>query len=128
MDAVDTNVVIRYLTADHEQQFLIARRFIESGDAKLINSIVLVELSWVLSSVYQLERAAIADTLEKLLTCGYFVCTPRTAIKKSIGAFKQGYDLADALLATTNREFGAQQTVTFDKKASDLEGFQLLSN
>ena len=69
VEAIDTNVLVRYITGDDKTQLEKATRLIETGDPKLINPIVLVELSWVLGSVYKLPRDAIANTLKEISRC-----------------------------------------------------------
>ena len=126
MEAIDTNVLIRYITGDNDTQLEKATRLIESAEPKLINSIVLVELSWVLSSVYKLPRDAIAQTLRQIGSCGYFMYKRPKPVKAAIECFIEGFDLADALTLHINAEDGASVTYTFDKKAACLSGYELL--
>ena len=51
--AVDTNVLVRYLTWDDEAQAEAAARVIESGEVVAISVIVLCELAWVLRRAYR---------------------------------------------------------------------------
>lgn len=126
MEAIDTNVLIRYITGDDETQLEKATRLIESGDPKLVNPIVLVELSWVLSSVYTLARDEIAKTLKEIGCCGYFFYKRPKPVNAAIECFINGYDLVDALIMHVNAEDGAAVTYTFDKKAARLTGYKLL--
>jgi len=126
VNAIDTNVLVRYITADDDSQFTQAVTLIESGEPKLVNPIVLVELSWVLRSVYGLERETIADTLRMISSCGYFLYKRPRPIKAAIECYVAGYDLADALILSTNTDDGAAATYTFDKKAGKLQGYELL--
>ena len=127
VEAIDTNVLIRYITGDDESQLEKATRLIESGDPKLVNPIVLVELAWVLSSVYKLPREAIAKTLKAIGGCGYLVYKRPKPVNAAIKCYVDGYDLADALILQANIEDGAAVTFTFDKKAARLSGYELLS-
>ena len=88
---------------------------------------MLVELSWVLSSVYKLRRDAIAKTLKDIGTCGYLIYKRPRPVNAAIECFVDGYDLADALILHVNAEDGADVTHTFDKKAARLPGYELLS-
>jgi predicted nucleic acid-binding protein len=54
--AVDTNVIVRYLTADDPQQFTQARALIESENVYVCTT-VLLETEWVLRRAYRLGRA-----------------------------------------------------------------------
>ena len=100
----------------------------ESGDPKLINSIVLAEFSWVLRSVYSLSREVIAETMEMIGSCGYFMYKRPGPVKFAIQHFIDGLDLADALIVGTNKDDGALVTYTFDKKAARMDGYRLLDS
>ena len=93
MDAIDTNILVRYVVGDDEFQLKQAVSFIEAGDPKLINPIVLVELSWVLRSVYSLSREVIAETMKMIGSCGYFMYKRPGSIKIAIQHFVDGLDL-----------------------------------
>lgn len=123
MNAIDTNVIVRYITGDDDAQFAQAVKLIESGEPKLVNPIVLAELSWVLRSVYGLERETIAETLQMIGSCGYFVFKRPRPVKAAIECYADGYDLADALISSMNTDDGASTTYTFDKKAGKLPGY-----
>ena len=51
--AVDTNVLVRYLTWDDEQQAVEAADAIEGADEIVVPTIVLCELVWVLKRAYR---------------------------------------------------------------------------
>ena len=126
MEAIDTNVLIRYVTGDNASQLEKATLLIESGEPKLINPIVLVELTWVLNSVYALSRKTIAETLKDIGNCGFFQFKKPKPILAAIDCFRRGFDLADAMILNLNIDDGAAITHTFDKKAARLEGYVLL--
>lgn len=48
MIGLDTNVLVRYLTRDHEQQWRRAAAIIQQSRPCFITNIVLCELVWVL--------------------------------------------------------------------------------
>jgi predicted nucleic acid-binding protein len=51
MLAIDTNLIVRYLTGDHPEQSPKARALIDSEDV-FVCTTVLLETEWVLRSVY----------------------------------------------------------------------------
>ncbi len=126
VQAIDTNVLIRYITGDDDAQLEKATKLIESGEPKLINPIVLAEVSWVLDSVYRLSRNAISETLKEIGNCGFFIYKRPQPVKAAIECFIEGFDLADALIWRINTEDGAAVTYTFDRKAARLPGYELL--
>ena len=65
MLAVDTNVLVRLITRDDDEQVDAAERFVASG--AWISHLVLAETSWVLSASYDLKPDVIATAMEMLL-------------------------------------------------------------
>ncbi len=66
MIALDTNVVVRLVMNDDPAQTRRARNLLEARTA-LILPTVLLETEWVLRGAYEIERAAIAGAIRKLL-------------------------------------------------------------
>ncbi len=127
MEAIDTNVLVRYLTADDTVQFNKAIKVIESGSPKLISPIVLAELSWVLKSVYGLNRESIVELLQLIGSNGFFMYKRPEAVKIAIEEYAAGFDLADTLIGRLNMEDGAEATFTFVKKAGKLSCYRVIS-
>ena len=96
MLAVDTNVIVRYLTKDHPQQSPRARRLVDGQDI-WVPTTVLLETEWVLRNAYRYTPAQIAVALRK------FAGMPRVTVENAALAVQaldwveQGMDFADAL-------------------------------
>ena len=58
MLAVDTNVLVRLIARDDAAQVRAAEGFVAKG--AWVSHLILAETIWVLDSVYELSRAAIA--------------------------------------------------------------------
>ncbi len=71
MIGIDTNVLVRYLTQDDAAQAARATRFMEAelGPAQqgFISVVVLVELCWVLQSLYRVTTLELLDLIDDLL-------------------------------------------------------------
>ena len=63
--AIDTNIVVRFLTADDEKQAKAARKVIKEGDVFVATTVVL-EIEWVLRAGYNFTPAAIAGGLRAI--------------------------------------------------------------
>ena len=77
MKGLDTNVLVRFLTADEPDQSEAALRIIETAEAEgsrlHITTLVLAELVWVLKGPrYGLSRTEVADALGSLLDTTVF--------------------------------------------------------
>ena len=129
MIGVDTNVLVRWLTADDATAYKrVVRLVADSGDDGLyLSDTVLVELVWVLTRTYRLGRMEALETLEALLDTRQFVCADRGLCLEALRlAQESGCDFADALAAVAKREAGCETTLTFDQKAARLPLMTLL--
>lgn len=115
MLAVDTNVVVRFLTDDDPAQAAIARRLIESGPVLLLDS-VLLETEWVLRSLYGYPRDHIHQALATFVAVDHVVLSPTTAAIEALGWYEQGMDFADALHLAAAMHAGCEALATFDRK------------
>ncbi len=70
--AVDTNVLVRFLTGDDPKQTAAPKALFEGGPIWIAKT-VLLETRCVLSSLYGFEDQAIADALIKLLGLEMFM-------------------------------------------------------
>jgi len=128
MIGLDTNVLLRHVVIDDEDQFLRAREFIERHCSAVspgfINRIVLCEFVWTLDRSYGFARAKIVDALEKLLATDSLVIEDQDhvlAVLPDYAAGRAGF--TDLLVGSINRARGCEATATFDRKAARLDGF-----
>lgn len=131
MIGLDTNVLVRYLAQDDAPQAAIATRLIEdslSAAARGFVSIVtLAEVVWVMASNYRATRAAIADTVEGLLTAPQLLIEQSDVIWRALRAYRDSKaDFSDALIVELGRDAGCASTVTFDRLAARHPGFEAL--
>ncbi|MGN6098571.1 MAG: type II toxin-antitoxin system VapC family toxin [Bosea sp. (in: a-proteobacteria)] len=96
MRAIDTNVVVRFLTADDRQQAKAARAAIEAGDI-FVATTVLLESEWVLRSGYGFAAARIADGLSGLAGLPGVTVEEPGLLARAIEWLRDGMDFADAL-------------------------------
>jgi predicted nucleic-acid-binding protein len=128
---LDTNIVIRYLVQDDKKQSASVTRFIEkslTADAPgYINHISLCEIAWVLQRCYGVTKQQLREIIESLLTTKQISVENVEVAWKALRAFNaNNADFCDALIAQVNIHSGCEHTVTFDKKAANLPGFDLL--
>jgi predicted nucleic-acid-binding protein len=128
---VDTNVIVRLLVADDEKQADAASRYLKehcSDEPALLSDIVLVECAWVLEDLYEYSRAQIGEAIDGLLATAQLRAADASAVGAALQRFRSSSaDFADCLLGVNNVGAGCEYTATFDRKASKLPEFQLLS-
>jgi predicted nucleic-acid-binding protein len=131
MIGLDTNVLVRYLAQDDPAQSRAATAIIEErlteDNPGFISVVTIVEAVWVLDHAYGLSAGAIAGAIERILQTDVLVVeneqqvfTAMTALKEGLGSF------ADALVGALAAQAGCSRTLTFDRKAARLPGFELV--
>jgi predicted nucleic-acid-binding protein len=128
--AIDTNVLVRFLTQDDPDQGAIARRFFAGLTVEspgFFAREVLVELVWVLERAYRYSRNEIASALEGVLAAAELEVEASDDVGAVLHAYRdQGFGFADLMIAAAGRRVGAESLVTFDRKAARLPGVELL--
>jgi predicted nucleic-acid-binding protein len=116
MTALDTNVLVRFLTRDDESQFQKVLRMLDRKRATFfVNDLVLVETDWVLRSLYDWQGQEVADAFARLTTIHNLTFENESRLRSSLKALREGADLADELIVRSCRDRGAKAFVTFDK-------------
>lgn len=113
MRAIDTNVVVRFLTADDKRQAKAARTAIEAGEI-FISTTVLLESEWVLRSAYDFDPDRIAQGLRGLAGLPGVTVEDPILLADAVDWMEEGMDFADALhLAKAGH---CDLFLTFDRK------------
>ena len=111
--AVDTNVLVRFLTVDDPKQAKTARRVMEAGDI-FIGVTVILETEWVLRAGYGFNPNVIAAGLRGIGGLPGVTIEEPAEVAQSLDWMVEGKDFADALHLTRSNHCNA--FVTFDKK------------
>jgi predicted nucleic-acid-binding protein len=130
MIGLDTNVLVRYLAQDDPIQSPLATDIIESRltgrNPGFISVVAIVETVWVLDRAYGLADDEIAAALERVLQADTLVVENEQEVFMATIALKEGTgSFADALIGALGVKAGCSSTLTFDKAASRLPGFEL---
>ncbi|MDB3935652.1 type II toxin-antitoxin system VapC family toxin [Granulosicoccus sp.] len=130
MAALETNVLVRYLIADDIKQFEAAKKFIEEtiiDETLFILVSVSVELEWVLRSLYELNKTTIITTFNRLLESREIEFQEEPAIEVALSLYTDSNsDFADCLHIDCAQRQGRLPLMTFDRKASRVNGAKLL--
>ncbi|MCY3596595.1 MAG: type II toxin-antitoxin system VapC family toxin [Rhodospirillales bacterium] len=113
MRAIDTNVVVRYLTGDDPDQSARARTAVDGG-AVFASTTVLLESEWVLRSVYGFAPEEVAAALRAFAGLPGVVVENPGRIAAALDRAEAGMDFADALhLGAAAR---CDTMLTFDRR------------
>ncbi len=113
MRAVDTNVIVRYLTGDDPKQASKARLLI-GHEPVFVPRTVLLEVEWVLRGVYDLPVAQIIPALRALAGLPGVTIEDASLAAKAMDWSEAGMDLADAMHLAAAAD--CEDLVTFDKR------------
>jgi predicted nucleic-acid-binding protein len=121
MLAIDTNIVVRFLTADDPKQSRRALELVRDAHVWIAKT-VLLETEWVLRSLYGFQVEEVAAAFRDLMGLPTVHVEDVSAVQQALGWFAAGLDFANALhLASHDR---AEGFATFDnnfrKRASRL--------
>lgn len=123
MLAIDTNVVVRYLTGDHPEQSSRARRLID-GEAVFASVTVMLEAEWVLRSAYGHAPVQAARAMRAFAGLPTVTVEDGAMLAAALGLAEQGMEFADALHLT--RSTHCEGFASFDRKfikAAKAAGF-----
>lgn len=115
----DTNLLVRLLVNDDERQNRLAREELERAELIVLALPTLCELAWVLSRGYRVSSRGVADAMIGLLESKNVV-TNRPAVEAGIALLEASGDFADGAIAHEGRSLGADEFVSFDRKAVRL--------
>lgn len=130
MTGLDTNVLVRYLVQDDAVQSPRANACIESltEDRRgYIALTALVELVWVLTSCYGMDKAGLIRILEILLRTKTLAVEQANTVWRAVHLFHSSRaDFEDCLILCSCRAAGCDETLTFDSLAAKTAGMRLL--
>lgn len=116
---LDANVIIRFLTRDHEEHYLKSIEVfesIESGQTEaLLMDFILAEVVYVLKRIYKHEKEDISSVLKKLLLYKHLYTDNKIVTFEALEIYaKRNIDFADAMLCAKKKVEGFT-IVSFDK-------------
>jgi predicted nucleic-acid-binding protein len=131
MIGLDTNIIVRYLTQDDPLQSRKAVKIIEhtisEGNPGYISLVTIAETAWVLERTYHFPSKDIARAIEMMLQADSLLIQNEQEIYTAMVALKTGTGtFADALIAALGQWAGCASTLTFDKKAARISGFEVV--
>lgn len=114
MTAIDTNIIVRFLTGDDQKQFTKAKE-VFSQQELFIPDTVLLESEWVLRVAYKFSRLEINNAFTALLGLPNIKTDYPPQLIQTLEMHKDGFDFADALHLAKSQSH-TSTFLTFDKK------------
>jgi predicted nucleic-acid-binding protein len=118
---------VRLLTRDDERQVAAAEAFIAGG--AWVPHLALAEATWVLASVYDLSKNAVATALEMLLSHQHLTLQDEDVVAAAVARFRErpSLDFSDCLMLEVARKVGHLPLGTFDRQLGKIDGAQNVS-
>ena len=128
MIALDTNVMVRFIVRDDEEQSERANqlicRGIERGERFFLADVVLAELVWVLGRSYRLDRDEVSDVLTSLLMASHLAFSSVDRVGRALRRYMAGAgDFADYVIAEQARDSDCEAVATFDRGVLNEDDF-----
>ena len=126
MRAVDTNVLVRLIARDDEEQVNAAETFVRKG--AWVSHLVLAEATWLLASAYDLAHDQIATAIEMLLNHAEITVQDADVVSAAVDHYRGRPSLgfSDCLVLEIARKAGHLPLGTFDRALGKLEGAERL--
>jgi predicted nucleic acid-binding protein len=124
MLAIDTNLIVRYLTGDHPKQSPRARKLID-GQPVFAAITVILEVEWVLRSTYGYRPADVARALKAFAGLPTVTVGDGSVVATALDLAEKGMDFADAL--HLDKSAHCDGLATFDRrlvKAAKAVGYE----
>ncbi len=130
MPGLDTNVLVRWLVADDDEQTAQVQRLFDAsagGDPLFVPATVLLELEWVLRARYRLDKEAVILAFNALLETHGLELQSESAVERALHAYRDGStEFADCLHAGLCGAAERAPMLSFDVKAARLPGVELI--
>ena len=131
MTGLDTNVLVRYFAQADPIQSKKATEILErqltEDEPGFVSVVTMIETVWVLSRVYDLADQQIAAVVEGMLQSDTLVIQNEQEVFTAAAALRAGRgSFADALVSALGIWAGCDSTLTFDRGAGRLGGFELI--
>jgi len=113
---LDTNVLIRHLTADPPDQGLRATRMLIGGEELLLADLIVAECVYVLESFYEVPRERVAELMRAAIALPAIRVVDGRTLLRALELYEVArIDFAEAYLAASAEVTGVGVVASFDR-------------
>ena len=126
---IDTNVLVRHLTGDPPAMARRATRFLAAAapGELLLADLVLAEVVYVLESVYDLDRRAVAAAARAVVTFPAIAVDDPQLLLRAVEVYDNDrLDFAEAYLVASAERSGVRAVASFDKSVRRVTSVELI--
>jgi predicted nucleic-acid-binding protein len=124
---LDTNVLVRHLTADPPEQAKRATAFLAGAEELLLSDIVVAELVYALDTVYRVERVRIAELLRAVIAFPPIVVLDEALLLRVLELYEQEkLDFVTSYLAASAERSGVGVVASFYRSLERIKSVRLI--
>jgi predicted nucleic-acid-binding protein len=126
---IDTNVLVRHLTGYPPAMARRATRFLAAAapGELLLADLVLAEVVYVLESVYDLDRPAVAAAARAVVTFPAIAVEDPQLLLRAVEVYENDrLDFAEAYLVASAERSGVRAVASFDKTVRRVASVELI--
>jgi predicted nucleic acid-binding protein len=111
---LDTNVLVRHLTADPPEQAARATSFLAGAEELILTDIVVAELVYALETVYRVERGQVAELARAVIAFPAVVVLDEVLLLRALELYeRERLDFVTAYLAAGAERSGVGAVASF---------------
>ncbi|MGD0272844.1 MAG: PIN domain-containing protein [Gaiellaceae bacterium] len=124
---LDTNVLVRHLTADPPEQGRRATAFLARAEELLLPDLVVAELVYALESAYELERPRVAELARAVIAFPAIVVLDETLLLRSLELYeRERLDFVTSYLAASAERSGVGAVASFYRSLESFPSVRLI--
>jgi len=108
---IDTNILIRFILADDENQYKSTLELFEKAESITIPTVVLCETAWVLRN-YKFDKKTIAKYIRAIALSDKIVVAD-DEVNAGLNLLESGGDFADGVIAYVGRKLSPNKMAIF---------------
>lgn len=113
---IDTNIIVRHLTADPPEMAARATRFLADASQLYLVDLIVAETIYVLESFYEAPRDQVAAAMRSLLSMDSVVTVDPALLLRTIEVYEvDRLDFAEAYLVACAETAGVGRVASFDQ-------------
>lgn len=113
---IDTNIIVRHLTADPPEMAARATRFLADASQLYLVDLIVAETVYVLESFYEAPRGQVAAAMRSLLSMDSVVTVDPALLLRAIEVYEvDRLDFAEAYLVACAETAGVGRVASFDQ-------------
>lgn len=124
---VDTNVLVRHLTADPPELAARATAFLAESTQLFVADLIVSETVYVLESFYRAPRGQIADAMRSLIAMRSVATVDPALLLRAIEVYEvDRVDFAEAYLVACAETTGVGRVASFDRAIDRIPSVERL--